>query len=191
VVIETDKVDGEGVRVAAKDLVRTFADFRSAIRAAVAARLDEAERSGLTPGDLGDPQTLARRAAAIIPVRHPVNRVVEPVYDTAGVADWLGISRQAVHKAARTGRMLGCLTADRRTVFPVWQFADDGTLVKHLREVLAALGAVRDPWRAALWLAAPAPYLPGNRSAIAWLSTGGDPQPVLAAAVDDAAHWAA
>lgn len=175
--------------MAAKDPVRTFAEVRSAIGAAVADRRDEAERSGLTPGDLGDPRVLARRAAAI-PIRHPVDRVVGPVYDAAGVADWLGISRQAAHKAARTGRMLGCLTADRRTVFPVWQFADDGTLVRHFREVLTALAEVLDPWRAALWLAAPAQYLPGNRSAIAWLSTGGDPQPVLAAAVDDAAHWA-
>lgn len=41
---------------------------------------------------------------------------------TGAVCDWLGVSRQAVFKAAAEGRILGFRTLDKRWVYPMWQF---------------------------------------------------------------------
>ncbi|MEO7126796.1 MAG: hypothetical protein ABI382_04470 [Nakamurella sp.] len=169
----------------------TYARYRQVIVQSVTERLRQAEESGLRPEDLGDPEVLARRAGSVIPVLHPFDDIAGPFYDTAGVTGWLGMSRQAVHKAVRVGRMIACRTQEGHLVYPSWQFTDDARVVESLPQVLSALGDLGDGWRVSVWLRAPAPYLPSKTSAIDWLADGRDPQPVITAARDDASRWAA
>lgn len=62
-----------------------------------------------------------------------------------------GISRQAVDKRRRAGRLLALPAGGRGYRYPVWQFAEGGVL-PGLEEVLPDLG-VGDPWmRAAFFL---------------------------------------
>lgn len=168
-----------------------YAPYRNAMVAEITERLEAAEAAGLGPAELGDPGVLARRAGSVIPVPHAYDVLAGPFYDTAGVTGWLNMSRQAVHKAVRAGRLLGCRTEDGHVVYTMWQFTDDGHPVPDLSGVLSALDAPADPWRAALWLTAPASYLPGEVSAADWLASGGDPQPVVTVAKDAASRWAA
>lgn len=173
------------------EVAEEFEPYVRAVAKAAAARFSEANVSGVAIKTFGSPDALARKVAASIPRQHPVANSVGPVYTTRDLCDWLGKSREAIHKAVRDGRILGCLTTERLTVYPVWQFSDTGEPIPNLRPVLEALQATDDMWRAALWLAAPAPYLPDGMSAAAWLAEGKDPAPVLTAARDDAERWAA
>jgi hypothetical protein len=60
------------------------------------------------------------------------------------LASALHISRQAVDKRRRAGKLLAVPRGGHRWVFPAWQVAR-GRTVPGLEEVLAALGP-RDPW---------------------------------------------
>lgn len=152
--------------------------------------LSVAAAAGASTDDLGEPKDLARRMAAVLPTAEPYDTLVGPFYDTAGVATWLGLTRQAVHHRAKVGQLLGCPTVEGRIVFPAWQFRDDGSPVEHLADVLTTLraGAV-SPWTIALWLRAPADELDGQRAAD-WLAAGLPYEPVLTAAGRAAARWA-
>jgi hypothetical protein len=156
----------------------------------VHARL-RAAAGGAAASDLGDPDKVAERMAAVLPTPEPYDSVCGPFYDTAGLVTWLGLSRQAVHHRAKAGLVLGCKTADGRTVYPAWQFTEEGATIPYLAEVLGVLRAGTDsPWTHALWLGAPANDLDGSTPA-EWLTAGNDPARVLAAARADAARWAA
>lgn len=79
----------------------------------------------------------------------------------AQVAGVLGISRQAVDKRRRSGRLLA-VAADRRGyLYPAWQFTSEGVL-PGLPEVLGAF-TVASPWMQAAWFLAPNLYLDGAR----------------------------
>ncbi len=60
------------------------------------------------------------------------------------VANLLGLTRQAVDKRRREGRLIGLTQGRRGFVYPVWQFEQGGTL-NHLETVLGALRK-HDPW---------------------------------------------
>lgn len=60
------------------------------------------------------------------------------------VADLLNISRQAVHKRHRAGRLLAVDCGRHGHAYPAWQFTADGVL-PGLERVLAALSG-HDPW---------------------------------------------
>jgi len=60
------------------------------------------------------------------------------------VAELLGISRQAVYKRQRGGRLLAIDCGRRGLAYPAWQFGPEGVL-PGLEEVLAVL-AEQDPW---------------------------------------------
>ena len=60
------------------------------------------------------------------------------------VADLLGVSRQAVHKRYRAGRLLALDYGRHGHAYPAWQFVPDGVL-PGLEEVLRALSD-HDPW---------------------------------------------
>lgn len=60
------------------------------------------------------------------------------------VAQLLGISRQAVDKRRRLGRLLGIRVGPHRFVYPAWQFHTEGVL-QGWEEVLADLQH-HDPW---------------------------------------------
>ncbi len=61
------------------------------------------------------------------------------------VADLLRISRQAVHKRFRAGRLLAVQCGRHGFAFPAWQFVAGGVLAG-LDEVLAALDDSLGPW---------------------------------------------
>jgi biotin operon repressor len=56
----------------------------------------------------------------------------------------LGISRQAVDKRRRQGRLIGLTQGRRGYAFPAWQFAN-GRPVPHVEQVLDLLNE-HDPW---------------------------------------------
>ena len=66
---------------------------------------------------------LARFAQAFLAAPTSLNTLVGPVCRTGNVCDWLGVSRQAIMKAVRDGRLLGFRTLDRKWVYPTWQFS--------------------------------------------------------------------
>jgi hypothetical protein len=72
---------------------------------------------------------------------------------TVGVdeaAALLGISRQAVDKRRRAGKLIGLTLGRRGYVYPVWQFSQGGTL-PGLEEVLTELRG-HDPWMQTIFL---------------------------------------
>ncbi|WAX55535.1 hypothetical protein M6B22_13395 [Jatrophihabitans cynanchi] len=172
----------------------SFASLREQLVATIETRLALATENGLGPEDLGSAEELTARVGAAIPIgRHPTAALVGPCYDTRGLSRWLGISKQAIDKRNKAHTLLACRTESGFWRYPALQFDDRGNPLPHLRELLDVLITPGDDrrWRAARWLAAPAPYLPGNVSAAAWLRSGSDVQPVLTAARADAARWAA
>jgi hypothetical protein len=56
-----------------------------------------------------------------------------------------GVTRQAIHKRVSEGSLLAVRGPSNRNVYPVVQFATDGTPVEGLKEVREALGT-RNPW---------------------------------------------
>jgi hypothetical protein len=171
-----------------------FASLRERLVATIDDQLAHAAENGLQPADLGSPDELSARVGAAIPVgRHPTAALVGPCYDTPGLSRWLGISKQAIEKRNKARSLLACRTEGGHWCYPALQFDERGHTLPHLRELLQLLAGADDDrrWRAARWLAAPAPYLPEDVSAAQWLRQGGDPDPVLAAARADAHRWAA
>jgi hypothetical protein len=141
--------------------------------------------------DVSDVEQLVERMFKLIPAPHPYDGQVGPFYETAVLAEWLGVSRQALNQRIATRSLLGCPTADGVRAYPVWQFQADGTTLPHLTAVLTELArGSGDPWVWATWLTARVPGEFGGRPAWQWLQAGKDPAPVLAAARGDAARWA-
>jgi hypothetical protein len=71
----------------------------------------------------------------------------------AQVADLLGLSRQAVDKRRRSGRLLGVETGRRGFAYPAWQFTDNGVL-PGLEDVLQDLSD-HDPWMQLIFMLSP------------------------------------
>lgn len=143
-----------------------------------------ARKAGLLRGE-ADLRAFARRAIASVPRSNPLADSIGDFYDTAGLVQWLDISKQAIAKRVAKQHMVGCKTADGHWVYPAWQFDDHGEVINGVTEVLDVLLGQRDPWAAARWFVIPSPYLPGELSAIEWLSRGDDPAVVIAEARKD------
>lgn len=138
-----------------------------------------------------DPALVARRLTNVIPRETSVwNDKIGPFFTADGVVTLLGITKQAVSKQADAGKLLRLRTPDHRTVYPTFQFREDGVSLPHLASVLHALErGVNDPWTWALWLNTPTRTFDG-RSAVEMLWAGSVPE-VVAAAEHAAASWAA
>jgi hypothetical protein len=76
------------------------------------------------------------------------------------VAKSLGISRQAVDKRRRAGKLLGLDTGRRGYLYPSWQFTSDGVL-PGLETVLRNL-TIHDPWMQAAFFLNGSYYLDGE-----------------------------
>lgn len=85
------------------------------------------------------------------------------------VARILGISRQAVDKRRRTGKLIGLDTGRRGYLYPSWQFGRDG-LLDGLEKVLDSL-LVQDPWTRVAFFVSGSKYL-GGESPLAELKRG-------------------
>jgi hypothetical protein len=72
------------------------------------------------------------------------------VLSGAEVAELLGLSRQAVDKRRRLGRLLGFSIGRRGIVYPAWQFTEGGVL-PGLEEVLSDL-PIRTGWSPVIFM---------------------------------------
>lgn len=78
------------------------------------------------------------------------------------VADILGITRQAVDKRRKAGRLIGLATGRRGYAYPAWQFVPErGALLPGLEEVLHALRE-HDPWMQVAFFLTPDVRLQGE-----------------------------
>ncbi|WIB27744.1 hypothetical protein [Curtobacterium sp. MCSS17_015] len=139
--------------------------------------------------DTADVDALAERMLAALPtVKHEADALVGPFYDTASLATWRGVTRQAIHKASQKRDLLGLKIGDGSRIFPSFQFGGSGTPLPHLREVLDLLDRDGiDPWGSALWLNTVADEFGGTTAAQALRD--GRVEPVLAAARRAANAW--
>ena len=84
------------------------------------------------------------------------SQVIGPVYSSAGLQRWLGITRQAISQHVASNRILRLTTADDVHVFPAFQFSAAGARLPHLKDILEILATgIPDPWTWATWLNAP------------------------------------
>ncbi len=79
-------------------------------------------------------------------------------YSSQEAADVLGLTRQAVDKRRRSGRLIGLSTGRRGYAYPAWQFDQQHGTVPGLEAVLADLQA-HDPWMQLSFMVNPTPYL--------------------------------
>lgn len=125
----------------------------------------------------------------------PANALVEkggPFYDVVGLAAWLGLTRQEIQERREARTLLGCPTAEGELIYPVWQFQGNGELLAGLSPVLKVLShRIDDSWRWVLWLQTAVPGELDGKTVTEWLRDGGDVEPVLQLATNDAAAWAA
>jgi class 3 adenylate cyclase len=159
------------------------------LRARLAERLAAMQAAGQDAYQLPEPQELAERMLAAIPLSHEWDAQVGPFYETAGLSRWLGITRQGVHDRARRRALLAVMTSDGKTLYPAWQFDDAGRVLPGLREVLEVFRDVPvNDWRVAVWLTTPDEAL-GHRTPAQWLRDGLATEMVQELAVDLAARW--
>jgi hypothetical protein len=102
--------------------------------------------------------------------------LVGPFYDQESVAGLLGCAVEDLAERAAAGNLLGMTTSDGVPVYPVFQFASDGTVRAELIPVLHAFTGVNG-WTVAVWLRTPHENL-DNSSPDEWLAAGGDPDTV-------------
>jgi hypothetical protein len=104
-----------------------------------------------------DPADIAARMTAVLgDTRHPAADRVGPVYTTAALARWKGVSRQAIQNAQRQHRILAFKTADGAWLYPAYQFGPRGEYLPDLPRVLALLDPTdADPTTPILWLNQP------------------------------------
>ena len=162
----------------------------NALLDALRRRILDGRAAGALDGGV-DVELLADRMLAALPsVKHEADALVGPFYDTATLAAWRGVTRQALSKATAKRDLIGLKIGDGSLVFPSFQFGAAGTPLPHLRQVLALVDPDRiDPWGAALWLNTEADEFGGTTAAQA-LRDGREEQ-VLAAARRAATAWAA
>jgi hypothetical protein len=149
----------------------------------------EQELKGRNLAQIGSPHEVARRmAAALPPTDSPWDQVVGPVYTTASLSRFLGISRQAISQAVKLHTILRLITADGVSTYPAFQFGPGGERLPGLRPVLDELSrAVDDPYTWAAWLTA---VPDGGESAVGALWAGRRAE-VVEAARATATAWLA
>lgn len=152
-----------------------------------------AARAADVPVDVfEDVEVIARSMTAALPTIHidGYGQIVGPFYDTTGLAQWRGVSRQAINKAARAQAVIACRLVGGKWVYPTWQFTDSRTTHPDLATLWATLRAAGDSWTCAIWLRNPQTDL-GDRSPVDWIFDGRSLEVVLDLARVDAQGWAA
>lgn len=164
----------------------TTSDFERAVLERLAIGLHDRLRG--VDDQSSDPDWVADAMLDALPTAHPYLDL-GPFYDTAGLARWMKISRQAVHQKVSAHQILACATADGQKVYPAWQFTPDGRVIPGLAAVLKVLlPAAADAWTVAIWLTTPDEDYE-QKTAIEWLLTSRDNSRVLTDARADAARW--
>ena len=170
-------------------------ELLAAIERRLEQRATELAVQGRSLRSLGDLDELAARMVSALPSVHPYDTAFGPFYETAGLASWLGVSRQALADRARRGTLLACRTAEGHLLYPVLQFGRNGEVRPGVVDAVGILGrAGADGWTIATWLTTPSAIFTGqsavdhlvlHRSSVAAVDL------VVTAAEADAARWAA
>lgn len=153
-------------------------------------RFADARAAGVPADVFDDIESIARSMTAALPTVGVYDQLVGPFYDTAGLTQWRGVSRQAIHKAVAAGSVIACQLEGGQWVYPTWQFTEAKTTHPALLALWAILRPAADPWTCATWLCSPQPDL-GDRTAVDWVKEGRPLDPVLELARADAHQWAA
>lgn len=117
-----------------------------------------------------------------------------PFYSTSGLTRRWGMSRQAVHKRARAGKVLAVPVNDGSTAIPAFQFRNPESprpdeVMDGIPQVIDLLTrAGRAPLGIAAWLVAPDERL-GGLSAAEWLRRKRPVGTVMNAARSDVTRW--
>ena len=156
------------------------------LREGLEERLSSFADRGRSLEEIGPAAELARRMLEAVPIPSRWDDLLGPFYSTRQVARLLGgISRQAVADRRERGTLLGLKTADDELVYPTFQFGNHNQLIPGLAEVIQCFSrrTKADDWTMAGWLISPLRALKGQ-TAIQWLRSGNDPEPLLALARD-------
>jgi hypothetical protein len=161
------------------------------LREGLEERLSTFADRGRSLDEIGPAEELARRMLEVVPIPSRWDDLLGPFYSTRQVARLLGgVSRQAVADRKDRGTLLGLKTADGEVVYPTFQFGDGAQVIPGLAEVIQCFSrrTGTDDWTMAGWLVSPLRPLKG-KSAIGWLRSGNDPEPLLALARDAARRF--
>lgn len=114
-----------------------------------------------------DPALLAKRLSRTIGQgQSDAATAVGPVFTAAGLAEWKGVSKEALRKAQKAGRLLGFKSRDGVLLYPQFQFNEYGDYLPHLKDVLAIIDPHRvDDGSSSVWLNRPYPSLDGRTAA--------------------------
>ncbi|NMM91954.1 hypothetical protein B2J88_48115 [Rhodococcus sp. SRB_17] len=174
--------------------MNTLAEQERKLMALITCRVHQtfadARAAGVPAEVFGDVESIARSMTAALPSSHVYDQLVGPFYDTTGLTQWWGVSRQAVNKAVAAGTVIACRLDSGQWVYPTWQFTDSGSVHPHLITVWQTLRTAADPWTCALWLRSPQPDL-ANCAVADWITDGYPVDPALELARGDAERWAA
>lgn len=138
-----------------------------------------------------DPTVISARMARMVPPNPgpgEYGKLIGPVYSTGALEALWGVTRAAVSKKAKEGRLL-VLKVERENLFPVFQLEGDRVRTD-VMEVVGLLREAVDPFTIAQWLKTPQVDDPEGRTPLDLLDAGQN-ESVLAAASKAAARWAA
>ena len=80
----------------------------------------------------------------------PLVEIAGPCCPTPELVNWLGISRQGIHKGAKEHRIVA-IQLGRTWYYPTWQMRPDRALDKNVAKVQAVLREKMGPIEAAQW----------------------------------------
>ena len=170
------------------------AELVGKVEALLSERVDALARQGRSLRSLGELDDLAASMVAALPSVHPYDTALGPFYDTSGLIQRLGVSRQALADRVRRGTLLACRSPDNHLLYPALQFSRTGQVrpgVVDAVGILARAGA--DGWAIGAWLTTPTAAFRG-KSAVDHLavhrSSPAAVDLVVRAARADAARWA-
>lgn len=136
-----------------------------------------------------DPASVAARMAQMVPsTPGEFGQIIGPVYSTQALMTLWDLTRAAVSKRAKEGKVL-TLPVEGRNLFPVFQF-DRDAVREDVLEVVGVLREVVDPFTIAQWLQTPQADDPDGRTPMELLDIG-QKEAVLTAARRTSARWAA
>jgi hypothetical protein len=174
--------------------VVTIGELLERVEQQLKGRADELAQQGRSLRSLGNLDDLAGRMVAALPRVHPWDTAIGPFYDTAGLMQWLGVTRQALADRERRGTLLACRTSDGHLVYPVLQFGRNGQVRPGVVDAVGILKrAGADGWAIGTWLTTPSAAFDDD-SAVDYLvvhrSSKEAVDRVRAVAAADAGAWA-
>ncbi|GAA4360960.1 hypothetical protein [Paeniglutamicibacter cryotolerans] len=132
---------------------------------------------------------LARRMAHLVPAPPGTyGNLIGPVYSTKALQAMWDISREAVSKKARSGKLLA-LKVDGENLFPVFQFRGNEVRAD-VRDIVKVLRESADPFTVAQWLRTPQDDDAQKRTPLSQLDEGCF-EVVKSSATRAAARWSA